>query len=755
MVIGDYPARDRVTNGIMPLSTEALQIFMKAAVNTSLKLSDIYFTNIMHCVSPDNEGPSTKEAKTCLQYLQTELASVKPKYVLLLGALALKTVLNKAKLTEIHGSVIESNGTTYMPTFHPGFILRDPSKMPLFEEDIRKFAGLVSGEQCQFAPELNIQVINTYEALDACLTDIRNSNAVSFDLETSGLDMYAEDAYVNCLGLGTLNAQWIIPLEFKESAWKGKYDEQAFILNTVKDALSGKKVVAQNGKFDNKYLTAIYNIRFPLTFDVMLAQHLLDENSKLSLKYLARKYFNASSYDIKDTEKTGGTDAKTLYTYCATDVYYTLKLYELFKAELLKPENIGLKKIFLEIVMPLSDALETVEANGVYVNMEKFVQVEKEYKEKQAILLVELNNLAPNINWNSPKQVAELFYNQWKLPILEKTESGAPSTGVDVLKQLEDKHPGVKKLLEYREVNKILTSFIEGWKPFIHKDSRMHPEFNIAGTVTGRLSCQHPNLQQVAKDSAIRSMITAPEGSTLVDADYSQLELRVIAMVSDDPVMNKIYTEGKIDLHTQTATIITGKTSDQITKKERSEAKPCNFGYCYGMGWRTFVQYARTNYGITFTDEQAQKIRNNFFNGYPGLLPWHERQREEVHRTGIVKNMIGRVRHLPEVHSRDKYVTAGAERMAINMPVQSLGSDICTSALIELHKMLDKNKVKITGNVHDALLFEIKNEYVDEIIPQIQQIMENPEVICKKFGIKFKVPVLVEIKKSPSGWGAE
>ncbi len=758
MIIGDKPWKSdvKVTKNLVidMLSPGGMSILINSLSYAGLKLSECYLTNVMHCSAPEDADPSLKEIKACMYYLREEIALVKPKYVLLLGSTTLKAVLGKAGLKELHGSVIEQDGIKYMPTFHPHLVFREPAMLELIENDIKKFALMVKGNLDHFKPKLNIQIVKDYEALSVMLKDIESVPVVAYDLETSNLDMYAENKYVNCLGVATGNAQWIVPLEFKDSPWKGKRDDQLTILHSILSCLKGKKVVGHNAKFDNKWLKAAYGLRFPLTFDTMLAMHLLDDETRLGLKYLAKRFFNAPDYDIKEKEKMGDTDADTLYTYCATDLYYTLKLYEMLKTELNKQENASVKNVFKHIVMPLSDALEIVEENGVYINIEQYNKVAAELKAKRELLKIELDKYASGVNWNSTQQVGRVLYNDWGLRVIQKTAKGAPSTGEAVLKQLKSQHPGVEKLLEYRAVNKTISAFIEGWKPFIHPDNRMHPTFNVFGTASGRLSCNDPNLQQVPKDTMIRNLVTAPQGWTFIEADYSQLELRVIAMVSGDRVMNQVYKEGKIDLHTKTASIITGKPTDQVTKKERSEAKPVNFGLSYGMGWRTLIEYARTNYEIEFDDQRAQRIRNDFFNAYPDLLTWHDRQRDEAHRNKSVKTMTGRIRKLPGIDSSDKQVVAQAERIAINTPIQSFGSDICVSALIELTEKLDRDKVKIVGNIHDALLFEVRNDALDETIAQIKSIMENPTIITKKFGIKFSVPILVEVVVAKDGWGS-
>jgi DNA polymerase-1 len=403
--------------------------------------------------------------------------------------------------------------------------------------------------------------------------------------------------------------------------------------------------------------------------------------------------------------------------------------------------------------MPASHAFEKIEANGVYIDIDRFFALEKKLLKDQERLDAELQALAP-INWRSTKQVADVLYNQWHLQIIERTDTGAPSTAEPVIKRLKGQHPGVATLLEYRTTTKTISSFIEGWKKFIGADNRMHPTFNIWGTKTGRLSCADPNLQQVPKDKDIRSLVTAPPGWTFIEADLSQIELRIAAMLAREPTMIAIYKEGKIDLHTYTASIISGKSVDEVTKADRSAAKPVNFGLLYGMQAPTLKEYAYVNYEMELTLEDAVEFREKFFQAYSGLLAWHEEQKQEVRTFGCVKTPVGRIRHLPAIYG-DRKAQAEAERQAINSPVQSFGSDMCVSAIIQLANTLDPAEARIVGNVHDAILLEVRNDKVDEVAAKVKAAMEAPDIILKKFGVKFPLPIEAEVKISPDGWGTE
>lgn len=751
MIIGEAPSFRRSDQAAAPFSRQSEKLLFQLLQEVGISSDQCYITNVVHCPPPENQTPSTSEVKACMEYLLEEIDQVKPQYVLLLGATALKGVLRKSKITQIHGTFIEKDGITYLPTFHPAAVLRDPSKMDLLRSDLRKFAQLTLGYDPTLAHELSYVVITSLDQFNACLDDLRQSPAVAFDLETSGLDMFEDGAKIHCLGLATLHGtQWILPMSpFDGGEPVFDYATQKMMIESLAEVLSSRKVIGHNAKFDNKWLRVIFGVRFPLTFDTMIAAHLLDENISAGLKYQAKIHFNAPDYDLSTSEKKGNVDPSRLYKYCAYDVYFTALLYQKFKSDL--NNDPALKKVFMWLMMPAVEVFEEIELNGVFVNQEKMSQLEKELRARLDDLKAKLESLAPGINWNSPKQVGDVLYNQWGIAPLEYTKKGLPSTAEPVLQRLKNLHPGVNTLLEYREVHKQLSGFIESWHRFIHGD-RMHPNFRLTGTVTGRLSCSEPNLQQVPRDPKIRSLITAPPGWTFVEADYSQIELRVAAMLSGDPMMIDIFNREDGDIHTTTAIAVSGKR--EVTKEERKKAKAINFGFLYGMGATKFREYARDKYGQDLTMEEAIRFRQRFFDLYAELPRWHMKQRDIVKMYGQVRTLTGRIRHLPGVFSPSEELRASAERQAINTPVQSFASDLTLASIIEIYRTVPRDRCRIVGTVHDAILFEVRNEYIEEVTEQIKAIMEKPQIITEKFGIRLPVPLVSDPEVKPGGWGS-
>jgi DNA polymerase I-like protein with 3'-5' exonuclease and polymerase domains len=307
-------------------------------------------------------------------------------------------------------------------------------------------------------------------------------------------------------------------------------------------------------------------------------------------------------------------------------------------------------------------------------------------------------------------------------------------------------------MIKYRKWAKYLSTYILPlWFEHRDQDGRVHSNYKLFGTVTGRLSGEG-GIQQIPRDVFIRSLLGATPGWTFVQGDYSQVELRVAAMLANERRMLRMFTVGE-DIHMNTAVQTTGKLASEITKEERKKAKAVNFGFLYGMGAPKFESYAFDNYGVKVTPEEAQETRDRFFESYPGLRPWHERQRRLARRYHRVNSPIGRVRHLPDILSTDKDVQAESERQAINSPVQSMASDLMLMALIRLHARMSKEgNARILGTVHDSILFEVKHGYEDYWLPIIKETMEDMEYVRRTFGFEVTVPIIADIETG-SHWG--
>jgi DNA polymerase-1 len=567
---------------------------------------------------------------------------------------------------------------------------------------------------------------------------------------------WAEGAGIACIGVAVRpDLVFVAPIHHPQSPW----EQPSNVLSAIGHALmfTSAKTIAHNAKFDDRWLHH-YGFDHHTDFDTMIAAHLLDENQFKGLKVLGPLFLGVDPWkniDLGIKEGAFSVPLRKLARYNAKDAAYTLRLYSLFRKELLRPGNERTLRIFAKLMMPASRAITHVERNGLWVDRKRLSERLIQANETLAKLNRKMSKLCgEEINWNSTQQLSKILFQKLGLPIGELTEGGSPSTKEAVLLSLRSSHPIVKVLLEWRKWKKWQSTYLVRWAQVIANDGRLHPNYKITGTVTGRLASGKDeetakrkerglNAQQIPRDSFIRGIIGAPPGWTFVEADFSQIELRIVAHVSRDATMARLFAQGE-DIHLATAVQVTGKLPKHITKEERKKAKSVNFGYCFGMWWKKYIIYARDNYDLEVSEEEAQLSRKRFFEVFQALKPWHDRQRRLAQLYHRVSSPIGRVRHLPDILSGDKEVRGEAERQAINSPVQSLASDMMLLALVILDSMMPPSEAKIVGSVHDALLFEIRDDVVDKWVPIIRRVMENLP-LEEKFGLKFSIPIVVDI----------
>jgi len=387
----------------------------------------------------------------------------------------------------------------------------------------------------------------------------------------------------------------------------------------------------------------------------------------------------------------------------------------------------GVDKLFYHIEMPLVKIVFEMERAGIAVDTEKLKALSTEYRGEQRDLESRIFELAGDtFNLNSTKQLQNILFAQLKLPAIKKTKTGAPSTDNESLTAIKQSHEIVPLILKYREVEKLLSTYIDKLPSHLGSDGRIHCSLNQIGTETGRFSCNEPNLQNIPKDEHIRAAFIPASGHLFIDADFSQIELRVIAHYNRDPTLVKAYQHG-VDIHRQTAAGVLRKSVERITDDERSMGKNLNFALWYGMGAKTFSQ--RTGYTL----EQAAKYREAFYQTYPTLKSTLERCARQAAREGYIRNMFGRRRRF-----RD-----GNTFRAFNALIQSTAADICKIALVRLSKKLPKD-VRMLLVVHDEILFEAPVEMAEKVK---EVIVETMEILPKGVdGKVFSIPIKAEAK---------
>jgi DNA polymerase-1 len=761
MIIGEAPGKREDDIG-KPFQGRAGHLLDEILEEVGFKRKKIYITNAVHCRPPDNKTPSKVQIRECLYWLNLELATVDPKFVLVLGATAYEAITGEKGISKARGMPIEKDGRLYYPTFHPSAALHDERKKPVILADIRNFKKIVDKKGIIPADTIDYKIV-TKETLDYALSDIDSCKVLSIDTEDSSLNPFTPGSWMSSFGIGTKTAQWTFPLNHYKGPLYNKYRRQKKLVGKVFDVIRGGDhiKVFHNGKFDTLWFGTIFDEWIECDFDTMLAHYNVDENKFHGLKYLSMEYFDAIDYDIPLEWKWG--IAGTLEKHCeylALDIYYTRKLYYLLKKELKKDR--GTKNLFYKLTMPVSDLYTSIEYNGIYVSPTELKKAEKYWTRRSNIARRKLDKLFPSerqwknkktgeteigVNWASPKQVGEILYDHLKIKVKYRTESGAPSTAEDVLIELADKHEIPELVLRYREAEKNLSTFIYAWMK-LAIDNRFHPTFKIHGTVGGRPSAVEPNPQQTPRDPRLRSIIRARKGWSLVSVDLKQIELRLGADAADERNMIALFQQGG-DPHTKIVQENFGIMKP--TKEERKKGKAINFGYIYGAWWKTFKEYARKKFQMKLSDAECKKSRLAFFRSYPGFGKWHKRVKNFVSREGYVRSKVGRLRRLPNALRNDNsYEYKHAINQAINAPIQSLASDMNLCAAVELKRKMPKRKFRIVSTTHDEILMEIKNTFVNKALPKIKRTMErNPAF--RWFDLELSVPIECEIEVGP--WG--
>lgn len=749
------------------------------------KIGGVFIAPAIAC--PTEKRPTKSQIASCKKWVDYQIQKVKPQFILVLGNTPLQSLTGESGIARKRGKVFMYRGITCLSTYHPSYVKERPSVIPVFKQDLRSFYNLVMGKS-------DIKGLNYREITENNLGEVLESltGYVALDLETTGLYPWHPGSEINSLAIAVKDKQWYII----------KPRNNQLLRSVIKKIKKDCHVIGQNGKFDQMWLSVNLNKKITFEEDTQLMAHLIDENNSTKLKILSQRYLGLMDYDISLEDKTNPKNFDLLVKYNSSDSLCTLKLFNLFKKSL--REDKKLNNYYNKVSRKLPPIYADIQENGVYVNMTRFKEVESHLISEIKKAQNELDQYASNINWSSADQLSDLFFNKWGLDVIDLTPKGKPSVSESVLLRLD--HDCTKVLLKYRGLKQQHSFFIEGWKKFLVKDKDgyyLHPSFKLTGTVTGRLSCSDPNLQQVTRDPLIRSMITAPPGEVFIEADYSQVELRIAAELAFEEVMLKAFQNnedphwltalkeiekggGGSNLVTilKTAEIHTGVKNlgfkdsisiireigfseaeriqkdiiketnpERMWKEVRKKAKAINFGFLYGMWPKKFIDYARDNFGIKMTLSEAKKSRDNFFTTYPGLQQWHQRQINFARRNGFVRSLSGRVRHLPaaqRVTGSYDYEKSEAERQAINSPVQSFANDLALMSLIEAHKKLDRSQIKFTGTVHDSIHARIKEGKVDSVCEDLKEIMISPEIV-ESMGIKLRVPIEVDI--SIGDWG--
>lgn len=733
MVIGESPIASECVRGQLMTGAGA-QVLKDTLqkVGMPYKEDEVYYTTAVKCAVPKKKGQKfpTDAPVNCREFLLAEIKMVKPKMILVCGATAIQTLManSKLKVTELYGRVMEESlydntmcelfGEVYeewpqiIPIMNPGVLIHKPGDYKPFYSYMQLAATIFKGGEAADTGVTTWDVCDTPEKCKELWQMMMSKVAdgtlthVSFDIETTGLDYRT----VEFLVLGICfekNHAYVIPREMR------KY---------VHNFLSGVpwKGIWQHGKYDKKVMWRRGLANINIDEDTMYMHYVLDETSAHDLGHLTKIFLNAKEYKYKMNQEWKNVELETYPQYfdalcerVAVDVDYTLQLFNVLTNELDKPENAPLKHVYKDMLIPAANFLSRVEQNGCLINDKYLDDMAKKYE----VLLQEINDTidelaapfwdpnlyiqqtgaksaSPKFKAGSPKQMAWMVFDRLKLkPRVKKGRS----TGKDILESIDDAPLLIKKVLEYRRVQKEYSTYVLGLLDLRDDDGRVRTNFTLHITATGRLSSKEPNVQNQPSANGvgnIRKSFIAPPGYILGEIDYSGAELRWLAFLSKDEALLEIFREGR-NLHTETATKMFGP---HFNKQQKMIAKALNFGIAYG---REAPSIADT---FNISIEEAQEHIDNWFKAYPGAHDYLEWCAKQVELGKYLETPWGRRRRFGLVNPASLH---SLQNEAKNFPIQSSSSDTLLWCCIQHEKDFAEHGIKVIDLIHDSVLVEI------------------------------------------------
>ncbi|MDI1252392.1 DNA polymerase I [Thermomonas sp.] len=574
------------------------------------------------------------------------------------------------------------------------------------------------------------ECVTTTEQLDAWVARLQAADEFAFDTETDSLDSMRANLVGISFSVETGKACYI-PLAH-EIPGTVQLPREA-VLDALRPALAdaGKRKLGQNGKYDIHVLRRHGIDVAGYADDTMLESFVLNAGiTRHDMDSLAQRHLGYTTIKYQDVVGKGAKQIGFAQValddatrYAAEDADITLRLHQVLKPQI--EADAGLLSVYRDIEMPLVPVLARVEANGVLIDADELRRQSADLSRRMLAAQQKATELAGRtFNLDSPKQLGALLFDELKLPAMVKTPGGAPSTNEEALEAIADQHELPRIILEYRGLAKLRSTYTDKLPEMINPDTgRVHTSYHQAGAATGRLSSSDPNLQNIPIRSEdgrrIRTAFIAPPGRKLVACDYSQIELRIMAHLSEDPALLRAFAAGA-DIHRATAAEVFGKTLDEVSANERRAAKAINFGLMYGMSAFGLAKQLGIARG------EAQDYIALYFSRYPGVRDFMERTREQAREQGFVETVFGRRLTLDYIHSRNAAQRAGAERAAINAPMQGTAADIIKRAMIDIDAWLagqgneaGKIPALMLLQVHDELVFEVDEAFLPTLLEQV------------------------------------
>ena len=588
------------------------------------------------------------------------------------------------------------------------------------------------------------ELVRDADALQAWADRIRAAELVSFDTETDALDPMRANLVGISLSVQTGEACYI-PVGHNYPGVPAQLP-MAQVLDALRPVLTdaSKPKVGQHGKYDLHILRRHGLEVRGYCEDTMLQSFVLNAGGQRhDMDTLAARYLGYQTIHYEDVAGKGAkqisfaeVDLERACEYAAEDADITLRLHTVMRPKLAAEPR--LESVYRDIEMPLVPVLERMEANGVCIDMDELRRQSADLSQRMLRCQQRAHEVAGRaFNMDSPKQLGQLLFEELKLPVLVKTPGGAPSTNEEALEAIADQHELPRLILENRGMAKLRSTYTDKLPLMLNPDTgRVHTSYHQAGAATGRLSSSDPNLQNIPIRSEdgrrIRQAFIAPPGRRILACDYSQIELRIMAHLSGDPGLVQAFASGQ-DVHRATAAEVFGATVETVTGDQRRAAKAINFGLMYGMSAFGLARQLGIGRG------EAQDYIALYFSRYPGVRDYMDRTRAQAREDGFVKTVFGRRLSLPEIRSKNQGQRAGAERAAINAPMQGTAADIIKRAMVSVDAWMQAEAVGralMLMQVHDELVFECDEDFLDILLPAVRLRMEG--------AAELRVPLVVD-----------
>ena len=738
---------------------------------------NIRFTNCVRCRPPQNATPTLQQIRKCSVHLLDEFTQNPPRIIVPLGNTPIKA-LRELGLIDVEGTIsnlqarpIQYPGYLVFPIYHPAYVLRNQN---LMEDYIKGFNDLENvfkngvpeslTRNYEFASEIS-ELIKFFEFLKYEKIDL-----ISYDIETSCLHPKENGAEILCFSIA-----WAPGKSFGfVLTQENKYEALQRLHTEILENPSIKKII-QHAKFELLWSMSINRTIVNIADTMLLHWHIDEKNSTHGLGKLALKYTDMGQYDsnlekyksehkecIPDREykdKTTGEIKKGSYKnipyeillpYNCCDTDATFRVYKTIFPQ------INEKQLWVHdnIQIPSAYALADMELRGVLLDIDylnflnedlpkNIKKIEEElfsFKEVKELDDEYKSSGQDGINFNSTYHLKKLLFEKLKLPSIGFTKKGKPSTDKDVLSLLSKRHTVPELILKRRSISTLHSTFV--LTPIEHNISgRVHTSYGMAHTETGRFNSRSPNLQNIPRDNLIKKMFIAEPDCYLLQIDYSQIELRVMAIFSGDKNLLQYFKDGE-DIHKMIAAKIHKKDAVDVTKEERTAAKRIVFGLCYGQGARGLSEELGIN------EIEAQDFLNKFFTEFPSVKRWINKTRNTAESKGQVETLFGRIRRLPDAQLDDNMLKSRAIRQAINMPIQGTAADLLSYKLAELWRFLKEKslKTKMVLTVHDSIVLNVPECELEYIIVAAKILMED-------FTFDWvKIPIVCEMELGKS-WG--